>query len=148
MRITADTAILVRMNARATGPAKELLDTIQNCGAVLVLSRFLLLEAERVLKYPRMQAVYHLDDTAIRQPIEYLESFAELVIPAEGRPIVLRDPDDNPVIYTALAGGADVICTVDRHFYDPDVLAFCARHGIQTMTDIQLLHALRQVYGS
>jgi putative PIN family toxin of toxin-antitoxin system len=147
MRITADTAILVRTNAKATGPAKALLDTIQSCGAVLVLSPFLLAEMERVLKYPRMQALYGLDDVAIRQHIQYLESFAELVTPAEGPPIVLKDPDDDPVIYTAIAGGADVICTVDQHFYDPSVLGFCSRHGIQLMTDLELLNALRQVYG-
>ena len=66
--------------------------------------------------------------------------------PAEGPPVVLKDPNDDPVVYTAVAGGADVICTVDRHFYQPNVLAFCSRHGIQLMTDIELLHALRQVY--
>ena len=147
MRITTDTAILVRTTAKAKGPAKELLDTIQNCGAVLVLSPFLLEELERVLKYPRMQALYALDDAAIREHIEYLESFAEMVTPAEGPPVVLKDANDDPVVYTALAGGADVICTVDRHFYEPNVLAFCSRHGIQLMTDVELLRALRQVYG-
>jgi predicted nucleic acid-binding protein len=43
--------------------------------------------------------------------------------------VVLKDPNDDPVVYTAVAGGADVICTVDRHFYQPNVLAFCSRHG-------------------
>src|SRR5258708_6958919 len=145
MRITADTAILVRTNVKATGPAKELLDTIQNCGAVLVLSRFLLLEVERVLKYPRMQAVYRLDDTAIRQHTKSLKLFAELVIPAEAPPVVQKDPTDDPVTYTAFPGGADVFSPVDRHFYERGVLAFCPRHSIQIMTDVELLRALRQV---
>ncbi len=55
MRITLDTAILVRTNTKAMGPAKELLDAIQQCGAVLVLSPFLIREAEGppvVLKDP------------------------------------------------------------------------------------------------
>jgi predicted nucleic acid-binding protein len=81
MRITVDTAILVRTNAKAAGPAKELLDTIQRCGAVLVLSPFLIREVERVLKYPRIQILYNLDDEAIRQPHCYLQSFAEIVTP-------------------------------------------------------------------
>jgi putative PIN family toxin of toxin-antitoxin system len=110
----ADTTILVRTNAKATGPAKELLDTIRACGSVLVLSQFLLDEVQRVLKYPRMQAVYALGDAEIRQHIEYLQSFAEVVTPAEGPPVVLKDdPNDDAVIYTAIAGAADVICTVD-----------------------------------
>ncbi|MFN0167769.1 MAG: putative toxin-antitoxin system toxin component, PIN family [Bryobacteraceae bacterium] len=143
MRITIDTAILVRTNAKATGPARQLLDIIQQCEAVLVLSPFLLQEVERVLGYARVQAIYQLSDAEIRQHIEYLQSIAEIVIPAEGPRVVIKDADDDPVIYTALAGGADVICTVDRHFYEPDVLAFCSRQGIQLMTEVELLHALR-----
>lgn len=38
MRITLDTAILVRTNVKATGPAKELLKTIERSGSVLVSS--------------------------------------------------------------------------------------------------------------
>src|SRR5947207_4436090 len=109
MRITADTTILVRTNVKASGPAKELLDTIQRFGATLVLSPFLLMEVQRVLGYPRVQAVYALTHAEIQQHIDYLQSFAEIVTPAEGLPIVLEDPDDDPVIYTALSGGADVI---------------------------------------
>lgn len=145
MRVTADTTILVRTNAKATGPARELLDTIQACGAVLVLSQFLLDEVQRVLKYPRMQAVYALSDAEILQHIEYLQSFSELVAPAEGPPVVLKDPNDDPVVYTAVAGAADVICTVDRHFYEPKVQEFCYRQGIQILSDLDLLRALREI---
>ena len=143
MRITADTTILVRTNAKAKGPAKELLDTIHACGSVLVLSQFLIDEVQRVLKYPRIQAVYALSESEIRQHIEYLQSFGELVTPAEGPPVVLKDPNDDPVVYTAIAGAADVICTVDRHFYEPNVLEFCYRQGIQVLSDLDLLRALR-----
>jgi hypothetical protein len=68
----------------------------------------------------------------------------EIVAPAEGPPIVLKCPDDDPVVYTALAGAADVTCTVDRHFYEPNVLEFCSRYGIQVMDDVELLRILRQ----
>src|ERR1035438_2035098 len=97
MRITLDTAILVRTNVKATGPAKELLKTIE-----------------------RIQSVYRLTDADIQQHIEYLQSLGEIVVPAEGPPIILKCPDDAPVVYTALAGAADGICTVDRHFYEPN----------------------------
>ncbi|MGC1722312.1 MAG: hypothetical protein WA746_25280, partial [Isosphaeraceae bacterium] len=52
---------------------------------------------------------------------------------------ILTCPDDDPVVYTALAGAADVICTVDRHFYEPNVLQFCSRFGIRIMDDVELL---------
>jgi hypothetical protein len=78
--------------------------------------------------------------------VRSLESLADVVIPAEGPPVVLKDPDDDPVLYTAIAiaGQSDVLCTADRHFYEPDVLSFCSRHGIQIMDDVDLLHVLRQ----
>jgi predicted nucleic acid-binding protein len=69
---------------------------------------------------------------------------AEIVVPAEGPPLVLKDPNDDPVVYTALAGGADVLCTVDRQFCEPNVLSFCARYDIQVMTVVELLQALRR----
>jgi len=143
MRITLDTAILVRTNAKARGPARELLKVIQQQGAQLVLSPFLLEEVQRVLRYPRIQAIYHLDADDILAHVQLLESLADLVIPAEGPSVVLKDPNDDPVLYTALSGQADVLCTVDRHLYEPNVLSFCARYDIQLMTDVELLLALR-----
>ena len=91
-----------------------------------------------------MQALYPMSDADIDGHIEYLESFAELVVPLEGPPVVLTDPDDDPVIYTALAGGADVICTLDKHFREPNVRSFCYRHRIQIMSEFELLRALGQ----
>jgi hypothetical protein len=73
---------------------------------VLVLSPFLIREVERGFKYPRIQALYKLDDDAIQQHIDYLQSFAAIVTALEGPPVVLNDPDDDPVVYTALGGGA------------------------------------------
>ena len=143
MRITVDTAILVRANAKANGPAKALLDTIERCGSVLVLSPYLLQEVERVLAYPRMQAIYKLNEMEVQQHVDYLTSFAEIVTPAQGPPVVHADPDDDPVIYTAVAGGADVVCTLDKHFYEPAVLSFCARQRIRVMNEVQLLQLLR-----
>jgi hypothetical protein len=79
MRITLDTAILVRTNVKATGPAKELLKTIERSGSVLVLSAFLIREGGRALKYPRIQSVYRLTDADIQEHIEYLQSLGEIV---------------------------------------------------------------------
>jgi uncharacterized protein len=145
MRIAVDTAILIRGNAKATGPAKELLQVIQQTGTRLILSPYVLDEVQRVLRYPRIQALYHLRDGDIWEYVHLLESIADIVDPAEGPPIVLKDPNDDPVVYTALAGQADILCTVDKHFYEPNVLAFCARHGIRLMSDIELLHFLRKL---
>jgi predicted nucleic acid-binding protein len=54
MRVIPDTAILVRMNAKASGPARRLLERIAFGPHELILSPFLLEETEQVLYYPRM----------------------------------------------------------------------------------------------
>ena len=48
------------MNAKATGPARCLLEMILAGDHELILSEFLLGEMARVLAYPRMQSLYHL----------------------------------------------------------------------------------------
>lgn len=119
MRIAVDTAILIRANGKATGPAKDLLQAVPDSGSRLVLSPYVLGELDRVLRYPRIQALYRLTDDEIWRYLRLLESIADIVDPAEGPPIVLKDPNDDPVVYTALAGQADILCTVDKHFYEP-----------------------------
>ena len=143
MRITLDTTVLIRTNAKATGSARELLTVIRKLGCRLVLSRFLLDEVQRVLGYPRIQAIYRLNDDEILEHVQSLETLADMVSPFDGPPLILKDPNDDPVVYTALAGQASILCTVDRHFYEPNVLSFCSRYGIQLMSDVELLQVLR-----
>ena len=145
MRVVLDTAILIRANAKATGPAKELFRLIQESGTHLILSPYMLSELERVFQYPRILNLYRLSEADISAFLRTLRSYAEVVEPAEGPPIVIKDSDDDPIVYTAIAGQAEVLCTVDKHFYEPNVLAFCSLHGIQLMTDIELLFALRRL---
>jgi len=45
---------------------------------------------------------------------------------------------------TALAGNADVVCTRDADFFPEEVQRFSAAHGIQILTDLELLRSLRQ----
>ncbi len=67
MRVTPDTSVLVRGNTHAAGPARELLYTVERTGSQLVVSSFKLAEDERVLKYQRMQDLYHLNGAEIRR---------------------------------------------------------------------------------
>jgi hypothetical protein len=68
---------------------------------------------------------------------------ADMVEPVIVRPLVLADPADDPVLYTAADGQADVLCTRNiRHFDAPEVQDFCSEHGIRVMTDLDVLHDL------
>ena len=72
-----------------------------------------------------------------------LAEAAHLVEPVVLAPLAFSDPDDDPVLYTAADGGADILCTRNtRHFSTPTVRAFCEKRGIRVMTDIEILREL------
>jgi len=134
---------LVRMNVKSAGPARRLLNVIFDGPHELVLSEFLLEETARVLRYPRLQDIYRLTNHDIAEHIELLRARSDLVNPVVLLPIVLTDPNDDPVLYTAVTGQAGVLCTMDRDFYTPHVISFCQENGIEVMNDVELLEKLR-----
>ena len=72
-----------------------------------------------------------------------LADVAHMVEPVIVRPLVLSDPADDPVLYTAADGKADVLCTRNiRHFDVAEVQSFCAARGIRVMTDLDVLREL------
>jgi putative PIN family toxin of toxin-antitoxin system len=114
----------------------------------LIISAFLLDETARVLRYPRLQARHGLNEEEIEKHLDFLRRISELVDVVIREPIILTDPDDDPVVYTAVDGQADVICTLDRDFFQPNVIAFCQENRIAVMTDVQLLRRIRPVHPS
>ena len=143
MRVVLDTNILIRANPKARGPAREVLEKVVSANHVLVTSSFLLQEVARVLAYPRVEMRWRLRPQEVEQYLQILASVSEVVAPLSGGPIVLKDIDDDPIIYTAVAGRADVLCTLDAHFYEEPVQSFCAQQGIKIMDDVELLRLIR-----
>jgi hypothetical protein len=75
MRVVLDTNILVRANANARGPARELLLLLAgSLEYTLLLSPFLLQELERVFGYERVQAATKLTEEEILEYLRYLRS--------------------------------------------------------------------------
>lgn len=142
MRFTLDSNILVRAVTSPRGPALRLLDLILGSHS-LVLSRFILDEVERVLLYPRIQARYRITAPEAARFTGNLADAAHLVEPIIVTPITLSDPADDPVLYTAADGNADVLCTLNtRRFSTPAAQAFCKEHRIGVMTDLDVLREL------
>ena len=145
MRIVLDTNILVRANAKEKGPARELLQLIVNSPEhILILSPFLLLELERVFSYDRVRASTKLTAEEVAEYLSYLRAneVSRTVFPGPAPSIVPSDPDDDPVVHTAVVGRADALCTRNRHFYDSAVLDYCRARGILIATDVDLLRLL------
>ncbi len=146
MRIVLDTNILIRANAKARGPARELLLIIAALPEhVLLLSPFLLQELERVFSYNRVRASSKLTEEEITEYLSYLRSqeLSELVFPGPAPRIVSADPDDDPVLHTAVAGRAEALCTLNRHFYHRTVLDYARERGVLIASDVDLLNLLR-----
>src|SRR5258707_9886643 len=110
---------------------------------VFVLSCYILDEVERVLIFPRIQARSRITASEAARFTGNLADAAHVVEPIIVKPINLSDPADDPVLYTAADGAADVLCTRNtRHFSTSAVQAFCVEHGIRVMTDLEILREL------
>lgn len=57
--------------------------------------------------------------------------------------VVPNDPDDDPIVATAVAGNARYLCTLDKHLHQPTVKEYCRVRGIEIVTDVELLEILK-----
>ncbi|MFN0052293.1 MAG: hypothetical protein ACKV0T_08875 [Planctomycetales bacterium] len=76
------------------------------------------------------------DIQASRATVELSDEATDDVVPS--------DPDDGPMVATAVAGQADVLCRWDRHLRHPSVRSYCETRGIRILTDVELLAVLRE----
>ena len=143
MRIVFDTNVLARAHQLAHGPARRGLLLVATGSDVLILSQYLLQELRRILTYPRLLRSSGLTPLDISEYLDYLARVSILVHPVSVPENLLRDQADEPVLGTALAGNADVICTRDADFFAEEVQRFSAARGIQILTDVELLRSLR-----
>ena len=142
MRIVFDTNVLARAHQKARGPARRGLLHVASGPDVLILSQYLLQELERVLTYPRLVQRSGLTSLDVAEYVEFLARTGSLVDPVAVPEGILRDPADVPVLGTALAGAADVICTRDADFFEDTVQRFTVAQGIRILTDLELLQGL------
>lgn len=143
MIVTIDTSILVRAVSGSKGPARRLIELLAaDPNHVIALSDNIIDEVGKVLSYPRMQELYRLDGDQIREHLTLLRNASRIVEPRFGIPVILLDPQDDAILYTAVAANADILCVKDKHFYDRHVVSYCAREGIEIMDDQALLRLL------
>jgi len=144
MRAVLDTNILVRAMASPSGPAGELFERV-SADHVLVASLELLEELSRVLGYDAVRRMHQRTDAEIAEFLASVGGGATVVpLPTPLPQVVPGDSKDDLVVATAVAGRADVICTLDRHFYQDKVQNYCRERMIEITDDVQLLAKLRK----
>jgi predicted nucleic acid-binding protein len=112
----------------------------------LIISEYLLLELRRVVRYPRDRLMNGWSQERAEEHVQDISRKAKIVeLPAFVPAAVPHDPADDPIVATAVAGQADVLCTLDRHLRRPEVEAYCAQFGIRILTDVELLAEPRQL---
>lgn len=143
MRITLDSTKLVRANQRSTGPARALLLELLDHRHRLILSGSVLEEVERVLHYPRLLKRFALTEVEITQFVAFPAASSEIVEIDETITPPIRDPKDIHILQTAIGGKAEYLCTLDEHFYETPVVAFCSNRDVTIISDLDLLRLVR-----
>ena len=145
MRIVLDSNILARANplAAADALARDLVRAAAYPPNFLILSVPILIEIARVLRYPHVQKRWPLSEEEIQEYLSTLADAGFLVGMPSHIPAIVSDPDDDPILQTAIAGHADVLCSRDHAFRAARVEQICAAHGIRVLDDVSLMRELR-----
>ena len=81
-------------------------------------------------------------DSRIYEYVMFLQSVATMVRPDPMLITPIRDPNDIVVLQTAITGGAEVICTTDRDFFNSPASTFLQSVSILVFTDAELMARL------
>jgi putative PIN family toxin of toxin-antitoxin system len=145
MRVVLDSNILARATPGKASASREVLLLLSQQPYALITSAVLLTELARILQYPRVRALHGLDDLEIQTYLHAVQLSSAVVSPIFPPPVRTRDADDDLVIAAAVAGRAEVLCTWDRHFFDPLVQSACSAYGVRILNDVDLLDELRRL---
>lgn len=108
MRIVPDTNLLISAEISAQGASGQLLDRVLDVHDV-ILSNPILDELTDVLS-----SKFGYDNLRISRVISHILANAEIVEPVTFETQICRDPDDDAILGTAVAGNADCIVTGDN----------------------------------
>lgn len=112
IKAVVDTNILIRALIKPRGSVGPIVTRLSQGDYVLVYSPPLLDELIAKLSLPRIRVKYQVELEQAEALVALIVLRGERVMPIR-RVKVCRDPDDNLVIETALAGDAQVIVTGD-----------------------------------
>lgn len=127
MRVVLDTNILIGAPITKGTPPDSLYQAWLRDEFELVTSLAQLSEMTRVIVRPRLRRFVDADEVAA-----IVENIGARAVVLRGLPVVdlSADPDDNPILATAIAGKADLLVTGDKKH----LLALGVVEGIPVVT--------------
>lgn len=138
LRVVLDTNVLLSGIAYPSSIPGKIMSSWRHGAIEVFLSDFILDELRRVL--PRLSHRHGLSLADIEDLIDILSIQAEVIEPTEDNEPDLRDPMDQPVLGTLLAGlkasKADYLVTGDK-----DLLALLGRFPILTPSEFWSKHS-------
>jgi putative PIN family toxin of toxin-antitoxin system len=133
MKIVLDTNVLVSGMLQPFGPSGQIVRLVASGDLVLCHDSRVLAEYREVL----LRAKFGFDPERVES---LLDEIGANGIPISARPLVIRlpDPDDEPFLEVALAGGASCLVTGNLKHYPAD-----ACHGIVVLPPRPFIELLR-----
>lgn len=109
MRVVFDTNVYIAA-ALQSGLSTEVVEIIaKNLDFTIIVSLEILTELEE-----KLRSKFHWQEEDIERFLIKIRKFTKITEISEKIAIITRDPDDNTILETALAGDADMVVTLDQ----------------------------------
>ena len=150
-RAVLDTVVLLQALISARGPAARCVNRLRADGFTHLMSEATSDELSRIFHRPKIRAKYpHVPDSEADGLIAEIMGFSEFVIDPPRVFRVPRDPNDEPFIDLAVAGGAQFIVTWNERRLNylmnrdtPEGKEFCTRFpSMKIVNPVEFLAAL------
>jgi uncharacterized protein len=136
--VVVDTTVLISGFITPEGVSAKVLERAKAGAFTLCLSREIIEEMRsRLLYRRRIRERYRYADERVQQHCRDIEAACRLITDLPHLRVVMRDPNDDMVVASAVRAGADYIVTRDK-----DLLSLSAYEGIRVVTPRQFLDLL------
>lgn len=112
MTVVLDSSVLIAAHVSRAGVCAELYEEIL-AHHQLVLSQHIVAEVQR-----KLAIKFLMPDSLVRRAVDALTRAGSIVEPTIVPRSACRDPNDLPILGTAVAGGAELLVTVDNDLLD------------------------------
>ncbi len=118
LKVVLDANMFVSAILKPNSKPAKILELVQKQKVHLLVSMSILLEIRRVLLYPKLQKLHHLNAKQIDTLLEELIKFAVFIKEELKINAIKDDPSDNKYLECAVQGEAEYIISGDHHLKD------------------------------